>query len=74
MLLEVDESLDAIVFGEATNQPLAMLVNPSYEVVGYANIQRAVPMLGEYVDKERPHAAKTMLNWIAGTSPAMTKE
>ena len=74
MLLEVDELPDAVVFGEATNQSLAMLVNPSYEVVGYANIQRAVPMLGEYVDKERPHPAKIVPNWIAGTSPAMTKE
>jgi hypothetical protein len=53
-LLKVDQDLDAVLAGESLGEVMFMLVDAAHEVVGDANVQRAVPPAGEDVDVVSP--------------------
>jgi hypothetical protein len=56
MGLEPDQPLDVVTAREAGHRMATMLVNAAHQVVGDADIERAVVPAGEHVDVVR-HAA-----------------
>ena len=73
MMLKIDKLFDAVTLGVAGNQVLAMLVDAPDKIVGDADIERTVTMLGENVDIKLTHTGKLMPYWAPGTSPGVTK-
>ena len=56
VLLEVDEALQTIPLGESSNLTVAMLSNPTDNVIRHANVQRAVWTIGQDIDPAPFHA------------------
>src|SRR5690349_2736920 len=52
MLLEPDQHLYAVCFGEPVCEPFAMLPHPAHQIVGHADVQRAVSLTSKNVDIE----------------------
>jgi hypothetical protein len=62
-----DESLDAMSFRETVNNITAVLPDTLYQVIGHSDVERAVSLVGENVDKE----GRALLPWtpaFAGVS------
>jgi len=49
-----------MLFGESLNEAIAVLPNSFHEIVGRADIERAVPLAGEHVNIER----HVRLSWV----------
>src|ERR1700749_2917886 len=50
MLFIVDQHLEAMPFGEAIDETLAVLVGSAWEVAGHADIERAVTPVGHHIN------------------------
>ena len=67
----IDQQLQSISSGNSIHQSFAVLVGPTWQIAGDADIQDAVASLGHDVN-ETPRHALNLKTWMAGTSPAMT--
>jgi hypothetical protein len=63
MLLEPNEEFDRIIFREAVDQRLAVLVNPANDAVRHANIERAIGLTCQDIDVIASHARIVASHW-----------
>src|SRR5262249_18186076 len=65
--LKPDKRLDSVGGREAFDQPFAMLPDPLHQIIGYADIERAVPLARKDVNVES-HAPRLWTPAFAGVS------
>jgi hypothetical protein len=63
VLFIVDQHLEAISFGEAINETLAVLVGSAWEVAGHADIKRTVAPIGHHINPAAHVANKSRRRW-----------
>ena len=73
VLFKIDELLQVVLLRETAYQTIAMFMAAPDEVAGDADVKRTIAAIGRYVNKAATHHTNQQ-TWMAGTSPAMTKE
>jgi len=69
----IDQQLQSVSFGKSIHQAFAVLIGATWQIAGDADIQDAVASIGHDVNETPRHALK-LKTWMAGTSPAMTRQ
>src|SRR5687767_5059202 len=72
MLLVVDQHFNIVLFTEARDRTFPVFKDATDQITRYADVERSARAARQDVDPEALHRGETA--WIAGSSPAMTKE